>query len=100
MKLAELEVSGGEDSRMTTTNPEFPDEADSPSFDAKNLGQRLRASFRESPYHELRRLECDACDGALTVRGQLSSYYLKQLAVCLVQRADGNVPIRIAIDVS
>lgn len=84
---------------MTTANQEFQGGSALPPAAAHSVAQRLQTSLRESPYQELRRLECDCREGELTVRGRLASYYLKQLAVSLVMQVDGSVPIHIAIEV-
>ena len=42
-----------------------------------------------SGYSELRRIACDLHDQVLTLRGRVSSYYLKQLAQSLVFTVDG-----------
>jgi hypothetical protein len=48
-----------------------------------------RDRLGRSPYRELRRLECSWDDGQLILCGAVSSYYLKQLAQCLVQGLEG-----------
>lgn len=42
-----------------------------------------------SGYTDLRRLRCDCHDGVVSIRGHLSSYFLKQMAQTLVSRIDG-----------
>ena len=36
--------------------------------------------FQSSCYLELRRIQCESCGGILVLRGQVSSYHLKQVA--------------------
>ena len=45
--------------------------------------------LRNSGYHELRLVSCDFHEGVLTLRGQVSSFYLKQVAQELIRRLDG-----------
>lgn len=43
--------------------------------------ERLREQLRNSQYHQLRRLECDeARSGLVRIRGQVPTFYLKQMA--------------------
>jgi osmotically-inducible protein OsmY len=48
-----------------------------------------RAKLQRSAYQEIRKLTCDFHEGVLTLRGRVSSYYLKQVAQTLVFRLDG-----------
>lgn len=41
---------------------------------------RLAQALRRSPIPALRKLSVEECDSAITIQGQVSSYYLKQLA--------------------
>jgi hypothetical protein len=41
---------------------------------------RTAAALRQSPIPALRKLSVEECDGAVVLRGSVSSYYLKQLA--------------------
>lgn len=43
----------------------------------------------QSPYRELKGISCGIKNGVLVLRGQVSSFYLKQLAQEIVRRADG-----------
>jgi osmotically-inducible protein OsmY len=53
---------------------------------AQELAQRqLRGAY----HHEVRRVSCELHEGVLTLRGQVSSYYLKQIAQALVHGLDG-----------
>jgi hypothetical protein len=47
-------------------------------------------ALQQSPYRELGSVSCHFQEGVLTLRGCVSSYYLKQVAQTLV-RATGNV---------
>ncbi len=46
-----------------------------------------------SPYVELRRISCEFREGILTLRGCVSSYYLKQIAQNLVGQLAGVMEI-------
>jgi hypothetical protein len=41
-------------------------------------------ALQRSCYHPVRSLSCDYDDGVLTLRGQVSSFYLKQIAQTVV----------------
>ncbi len=45
--------------------------------------------LRKSNYHQLTRVDCDFHAGVLTLRGTVSSYYLKQIAQSRVRRIPG-----------
>ena len=49
----------------------------------------VEARMRQSGYYELRKVSCDFHEGVLTLRGCVTSYYLKQLAQSLVFHLDG-----------
>lgn len=76
----------------------------SPGSDATHsvgpLGRSLAESWRQireaaqgrlgsSPYAPLRGVTCDFREGVLTLRGRVSSFYLKQLAQTLVAKVPG-----------
>ena len=52
------------------------------------LEDRLRRRLRASSYAGLRNVNCDCQEGAVTLRGEVSSYFLKQVAQEL--RAQGT----------
>ena len=45
--------------------------------------------LRESPYHAIRKLKCRYRNGVLIVAGQVSTFFLKQLAQSAVRKVDG-----------
>jgi osmotically-inducible protein OsmY len=47
------------------------------------------ARLRCSAYLELRRVQCDYQDGVLTLAGNVSSHYLRQVAQVTVQGLEG-----------
>jgi CheY-like chemotaxis protein len=50
------------------------------------LEAQVQGDLRGSPYEAVRRVECRLRDGVLTLWGQVSSYYLKQLAQEVARR--------------
>lgn len=70
-----------------------------PSFTAQGQGngrpqreQALRAEIesrlRKSGYPDLQRVSCDLCEGVLTLRGRVSTFYMKQVAQTLIGQMD------------
>ena len=53
----------------------------------------MQAAIEHSSYSPIRKVECDFDDGSLTLRGQVPSYFLKQIATELAKSA-GAVIIR------
>ena len=62
---------------------------------AEAAGER----FQASPYYALRSIVCEFHEGVLVLRGQVPSYYLKQLAQELVRDLDGIGVIVNVVDV-
>ncbi len=59
-------------------------------FDARrHVEGEVRACMLRSSYNELRRVTGDFHEGILTLRGRVSSFYLKQVAQTLVQHLEG-----------
>jgi osmotically-inducible protein OsmY len=50
---------------------------------------RVESRLKRSSYAELHGVSCDYHEGVVTLRGRVSSYYLKQMAQALVFRLDG-----------
>jgi hypothetical protein len=48
------------------------------------IAEQVQNWLQSSAYQELRGVLCDYRDGVLTLRGRVSSFYLKQLAQTLV----------------
>ena len=46
-------------------------------------------SFRKHLYHPLRTVSCQLTDGVLILRGNVKTFYLKQLAQETVAKVDG-----------
>jgi hypothetical protein len=57
-----------------------------PAADVAALAERL---LRSHSYLALKNVSCEYCDGVLTLRGCLPTYYLKQLAQAAVGQLDG-----------
>lgn len=60
-------------------------EGDSETFE---IGDRIRKSLRDAGYHGLRNASFEFCDGVVTLRGTVCSFYLKQVAQVAVQNVD------------
>lgn len=54
-----------------------------------STGAEAQRRLQNSPYPSHRRLHCDFRAGVLIVRGQVSSYYLRQMVWALVGDLDG-----------
>jgi osmotically-inducible protein OsmY len=59
----------------------------------------LRNEFECSPYWALRQIRCDAGQGRIVLRGTVTSFYLKQLAVAMAARVVGVGCVKIDINV-
>ena len=55
--------------------------------------------LRESPYHQLRNVRCEFCEGVLVLHGQVPSYHMKQLAQTVVQSLEEDVDVDNRIEV-
>ncbi len=61
--------------------------------------QNAQRQLRESAYYSIRSVRCDFHEGVLTLRGCLSTYYLKQVAQTLVAKVEGVQLINNRVDV-
>jgi DUF1680 family protein len=66
---------------------------------AARLVAALQAALQGSGYYELTHVCCRWADDAIVVTGQVSSYYMKQMAQCIVQRVAPSVRIHNRVDV-
>jgi len=57
------------------------------------------SQLRESGYHELHFVLCDFHEGVLTLRGRVSSFYLKQVAQEMIRRLDSAEEINNRLEV-
>jgi hypothetical protein len=64
------------------------------------LEERAGARLRASSYSALKNLSCQFQDGVLVLRGELGSYYLKQLAQVMIVGIVGIARIENQIEVS
>jgi BON domain-containing protein len=59
----------------------------------------LQSEFESSPYWSLRHLACNCDEGRIILRGTVTSFYLKQLALAMAAKAVGVGCVQIDIDV-
>jgi len=57
------------------------------------------SQLQESGYHELHFVSCDFHEGVLTLRGRVSSFYLKQVAQEMIRRLDSAEEINNRLEV-
>jgi osmotically-inducible protein OsmY len=58
-----------------------------------------QSRLRTSGYYELHVVSCDFHEGVLTLRGRVSSFYLKQVAQELIRRMDGAEEVNNRLEV-
>ena len=56
---------------------------------AKVICQSAQHRLQDSSYRGLRRLTCEFSDGVLTLRGEVATYFLKQIAQTIAADIDG-----------
>lgn len=63
----------------------------SPAVAQRNrmVEEEVRTALEQSGYAAIRNLSFDLDDGELTLRGQVPSYYMKQIAVTTVAKVAG-----------
>ncbi len=66
----------------------------------QTIAEEVESVFRESPYHQLRRITCESRAGVLTLHGTVSSFYLKQQAQAVAQAIEAVVDVDNQIEVS
>lgn len=67
---------------------------------AKYFEALATGALRRSSYPEVRYIWCEWHDGVLTLRGQVSNFYLKQIAQSIVlQRLEGIVTLDNQVEV-
>ena len=59
----------------------------------RSLEDAAAEILRESPYHQLRNVRCEFCDGVVVLHGQVPSFHLKQLAQSVVQSLEEDVKV-------
>jgi hypothetical protein len=63
------------------------------------IAEGAESCLRSNSYLALKNVSCEYCEGVLTLRGCLPSYYLKQMAQTAVARLDGVLRIDNQIEV-
>lgn len=63
------------------------------------VAQAAESRLRSNPYLALKTVSCQYSDGTLTLRGSLPSYYLKQVAQCVVGDVEGVRKVNNQIEV-
>lgn len=58
-----------------------------PSTFDNEIGERIEALLRGSGYSELKHIACDHEEGVLTLHGEVSSHFLKQMAQTVAIKA-------------
>lgn len=59
----------------------------------------LERELLGSPYWSIRQLRCDWRDGQIVIRGNVTSFYMKQLAVAVAAKAVGVGRVQIEVNV-
>jgi len=79
-----------------------PDHSPSPSLHlcSRPLGDEVQRAIHRLGYAALRRLAVDATDNQLILRGELPSFYLRQLAIHCAKSVAGVAEVVDAISVS
>lgn len=70
------------------------------SKERQSVQAEAQLRLRNSGYHELRHISCDFHEGVLTLRGHVSTFYLKQLAQELIRRLDGAEEVNNRLEVA
>lgn len=68
--------------------------------DSRELARDAEACLRSSSYRELQTIECSVDCHQIVLSGQVSTYYLKQVAQALVSKIDDVGQIANRIEVS
>jgi osmotically-inducible protein OsmY len=59
-----------------------------------------QSQLRNSGYPELRLVSCEFHEGVLTLRGRVSTFYLKQVAQTLIRELDGVEQVNNRVEVA
>ena len=57
--------------------------------EAQVVQAKAQSRLRQSGYHQLQLISCEFHEGVLTLRGRVSTFYLKQVAQTLINQLDG-----------
>jgi osmotically-inducible protein OsmY len=86
---------------MSLTLSSAPVAADTPMPVVMDpLLERVQKRLRESPYYYLRAIQCACHEGAVTLRGRVPSFYLKQTVQVQVEKVDGVEQVINLVDVT
>lgn len=88
---------------MPDTRPDlpYPRDAQAHRAEAPELVALVQIRFRDAPYAAIRRLTCEFHDCTLTIRGQVPTYFQKQIAQNLAHSClDAMTILDNAIEVS
>ena len=67
--------------------------------EAQVVQAQAQSRLRKSGYHQLQLISCEFHKGVLTLRGRVSSFYLKQVAQTLVNQLDGVAEVNNRLEV-
>ena len=70
-----------------------------PSAEKQTHQAEAESRLRKSGYYELHLVLCEFHEGVLTLRGRVSSFYLKQVAQELIRRMDGAEEVNNRLEV-
>ena len=70
------------------------------SKEKQTVQVEAQSRLRKSGYRELHLISCDFHEGVLTLRGRISSFYLKQVAQELIRRLDGAEEVNNRLEVA
>jgi osmotically-inducible protein OsmY len=59
-----------------------------PQREPHAVERKAQSRLADSPYYSLKQIFCEYHEGVLTLRGEVGSYYLKQLAQEMLLRLD------------
>ncbi|MHC4399002.1 MAG: BON domain-containing protein [Planctomycetota bacterium] len=91
--LEAVSSTGVEAARKTSGKTQTAPGSTEAPLPRRNVKTIAESRLRGSAYGEVRRLRCEFHHGVLTLRGRVSSYYMKQVAQHLVQRIDEAMEI-------
>ena len=72
----------------------------SAQLDELEVSRAIQHRFEQSAYRSLRQVRCEWRDGALTLFGEVPTFFLKQMAQTIAASVNGAVAIANQIDVT
>lgn len=79
---------------MFVENRDFPQVNTGQAAIDTALQQEVAHRLSNSPYAGLRRVRCDSQQGAVVLKGSVSSFYLKQMATAIGRQVAGVRAVR------